>query len=134
MDIHLKAVGILLVLLALVHIALPRYFRWENEFISVSLITKQRFYVHTFFIAFVVLLMGLLCLVCASELLTTNLGKVLCIGLFLFWVTRLAFQFFVYSRKVWMGKRFETTMHILFSCLWTYFSTIFFLAIQFNNG
>ena len=62
MEIHLKIVGALLIALSLMHIIIPKYFKWEQELKSLSLITKQILYVHTFFIAFIVLLMGLLCL------------------------------------------------------------------------
>jgi hypothetical protein len=37
-------------------------------------------------------------------------------------------QFFGYSSKVWKGKSFETTIHILFAVLWTYISIVFILT------
>lgn len=128
MEIHFKIVGSLLIALSLMHIIIPKYFRWRQELISVSLITKQILYVHTFFIAFIVLLMGLLCLSYSHELLHNPFGKVISLGLFGFWFTRLIFQFFVYSPKVWHGKRFETVMHVLFSALWLYISGTFLLG------
>ena len=30
-------------------------------------------------------------------------------------------QFFVYDRRLWKGNRFNTTMHVVFASLWTYF-------------
>jgi hypothetical protein len=54
-------------------------------------------YVHSFFIAFVVFLMGLLCLTSGTELATTVLGKRIALGLGIFWMTRLFFQLFGYS-------------------------------------
>lgn len=134
MEIHFKIVGLFLILLALMHIIIPKYFKWEQELTSLSLITRQILYVHTFFIAFMVLLMGLLCIGYSQDLAYTPLGRIVCIGLFGFWLTRLIFQFFVYSSKVWKGKGFETTMHILFSILWTYFSAVFLFASISNKG
>jgi len=134
MDLHLKIVGSLLIALAFMHIVIPRYFNWRQELETLSLITRQILYVHTFFIAFVVLLMGLLCMGYSEDLLNTSLGKVTCIGLFGFWATRLVFQFFVYSSKLWNGKRFETIMHILFSMLWMYVSGVFLFAFLFNKS
>ena len=125
MEIHLKIVGSLLIALSLMHIIIPKYFKWERELTSLSLITKQILYVHTFFIAFIVLLMGLLCLSYSHELLHDPFGRVISLGLFGFWLTRLIFQFFVYSPKVWRGKRFETVMHVVFSVLWLYLSGVF---------
>lgn len=125
MEIHLKIVGSLLLILSLMHIIIPKYFKWEQELISLSLITKQILYVHTFFIAFIVLLMGLLCLSYSHELVYDSFGRIISLGLFGFWLTRLIFQFFVYSPKVWRGKRFETVMHVIFSTGWLYFTTVF---------
>jgi hypothetical protein len=128
MEIHLKVVGTLLILLALLHIIIPRYSRWDIELASLTLITKQILYVHTFFIGFTVLLIGLLCILNAKELTQSTLGRQICLGLFAFWFTRLVFQFWVYSPKVWRGKKFETVMHILLSLLWGYFTIVFFMS------
>jgi hypothetical protein len=98
---------------------------------DLSLINRQLMGVHTFFIALVVLLIGVLCLSSAHELIDTALGKKLSLGLGLFWTIRLAIQFFGYSPVLWKGKTFETTMHILFSVLWVYLSSIF-LFVYFN--
>ena len=63
-------------------------------------------YVHSFFIALVVFLIGLLCLTSATELLNTVLGKRVSLGLAIFWGIRLAIQFVGYSTKNWKGKSF----------------------------
>lgn len=128
MELHLKIIGILLIILAFIHAIFPKYFNWKQELNSLSIINRQLMYVHSFFIAFVVLLIGVLCLTSASELVETTLGKRVSLGLGIFWTIRLLIQFFGYSAKIWKGKTFETTVHILFSLLWTYISIIFCLA------
>lgn len=125
MELHLKAIGFVLILLAIIHLGFPRQFNWQKEMSTLSLVNKQMMYVHTFFIALVVLLMGLLCLTSAKELIETSLGKRICFGLGIFWTIRLIIQFFGYSSKLWKGKTFETTVHIAFIFLWTYLSFIF---------
>jgi hypothetical protein len=127
MQIHLKIIGILLIALALIHIFFPKYFNWDKELKSLSLINRQMMTVHTFFIAFAVFLMGLLCLTTSTELIETNLGKKISLGLGIFWTVRLFIQFFGYSTDLWKGKTFETAMHIIFSILWTYLSYIFLI-------
>jgi len=127
MELHLKVIGVILVLLALVHIIFPKYFKWKAELSFISIINRQMMYVHTFFIAFGVLLMGLLCLTSSAELTTTTFGRRLALGLCIFWSTRLLIQFFGYSPVLWKGKTFETTVHILFSLIWIYFSGIFLM-------
>ena len=128
MELHLKIIGILLIILAFIHAIFPKYFNWKQELNSLSIINRQLMYVHSFFIAFVVFLIGLLCLTSTNELVETILGKRVCLGLAIFWTARLFIQFFGYSAKIWKGKTFETTIHILFSLLWTYLSVIFCLV------
>ena len=125
MEIHIKIVGWLLVALALLHGVFPRYFRWKEEFANISLLSRQIMYIHTFFIALIVFLMGILCLTSAKELLETPLGNKVCLGMGIFWLARLYVQFFGYSSKLWQQKRFETFIHISFVFLWTYMSFIF---------
>lgn len=132
MTIHLQIIGSLLILLSLIHIIFPKYFNWNNELKSLSLINRQMMTVHTFFIAFIVLLMGLLCVTSSTELIETSFGRKIALGLAIFWLTRLIFQLFVYSSKLWKGKTFETIVHILFTLLWTYISVIF-LIIYFKK-
>lgn len=125
MEIHLKIIGFLLIGLAITHLGFPKYFNWTDDLKSVSLINRQMMYVHTFFIGLVVLLMGLLCLTSTDDLIKTEFGRRIALGLGLFWTTRLIIQFFGYSSKLWKGKTFETAVHILFSLLWTYLSVVF---------
>ena len=127
MELHLKIIGILLILLALIHVIFPRYFKWKEDLRLVSHVNRQMMFVHAFFIAFIVFLIGLLCLTSATEMTTTNFGKKISLGLGIFWMTRLLIQFFGYSSLLWKGRRFETTVHLLFSILWTYLSAVFFL-------
>lgn len=121
----------MLIMLSLIHIIFPRYFKWKQELNSLSIMNRQMMVVHTFFIALVVFLTGLLCLSSSNELITTSLGKKISLGLGVFWVIRLFTQFFGYSAVLWKGKAFETTVHILFSLLWIYLSAIF-LIVYFN--
>ena len=125
MELHLKITGIGLIVLALIHVIFPKYFNWKQDLSSVSLINRQVMYVHTFFIALVVLLMGLLCLTSSQEIVATPLGKKIALGLGIFWLCRLFIQFFGYSSELWRGKTFETIIHILFSLLWIYLSFVF---------
>lgn len=127
MEVHFKIIGSTLILLALVHIIFPKHFHWEKEFASVNLLNRQMMYVHTFFIALTVLLMGMLCLLESQALATTSLGKKISLGLGVFWCCRLFVQLFGYSSKLWKGKPTETFIHIGFTLLWIYFSAIFFL-------
>lgn len=128
MEIYLKIAGIILIVLGIVHIAFPRRFSWKIELAGLSLINKQMMVVHTFFIALTVFMMGVLSLFYSSELISTPFGRVISLGLAIFWFIRLVFQFFVYSKELWKGKTFETVMHVVFAVTWIYLTLIYFLA------
>ncbi len=130
MELQLKVVGVILVILALIHIIFPRYFNWRNEFKTVSRINREMMYVHTFFIALILLLMGLMCLLSSREIIESDLGRKFALGLAVFWAFRLVIQFFGYSSELWRGKFFETTVHVVFSILWMYLTTVFFLIYR----
>jgi hypothetical protein len=128
MEEHLKVIGALLIGLALLHAGFPRYFNWATEFKPLSLINRQMMYVHTLFIALLVLLSGLLCLNFAPELVQTHLGQVVCLGMGIFWLARLVIQFVGYSPLLWRGKVFETAVHVGFSLFWLYLTSVFLLV------
>lgn len=128
MEINLRIAGLILIILALAHVFFPRYFKWTDDLQAISLINRQMMHVHTFFIGISVFLMGMLCISSATDLILTNLGHKICLGLGVFWLLRLFVQFFVYSSELWRGKKLETSIHILFSFLWIYFSVTFLLV------
>ena len=128
MELHFKITGALLIIVALLHFSFPKYFSWKKELSSLSIMNRQLMYIHSFFIALAVFLTGLLCLSSANELVNTNLGKKISLGLGIFWAIRLFVQFFVYSPVLWRGKKFETGVHILFSVFWAYLSVLFLTA------
>ncbi len=127
-EFHLQVAGIMQLLLGAVHVFFPRYFNWKLELSRISLINRQMMVIHSFFIGFVVALMGLLCLTTAHDLVTTKLGRRILLGMGVFWAVRLLIQFFGYSPELWRRKRFETGVHILFSLLWIYFVVVFWVA------
>lgn len=126
MSIHLQIIGALFMVLALIHVGFPRYFDWKQQLVSLSLINRQMMQVHTFFIAFVVFLIGLLCFTSSEELIATPLGRRICLGLGVFWGIRALVQWFFYSSELWRGRRFETSVHVVFSALWVYCAVVFF--------
>jgi hypothetical protein len=125
MELHLKIIGYCLIVLGLIHAIFPKQFNWKQELSSLSIMNREMMYVHTFFIAFTLLLVGFLCLTSSTELIETAFGKRISLGLGIFWIVRLYIQFFGYSSKTWKGKLFETTVHVLFSVFWAYLSAVF---------
>ena len=123
MNLHiaLKLAGLLLMLLGVAHTLFGRYFRWDTELASLSLLTRQIFEVHCFFIALTVGLTGACTLFYTDALVYSGaLSRVVLTGFVLFWLIRLVFQLFIYDSEIWRGRPLYTFMHGLFSLLWVY--------------
>jgi len=131
LRLHLQIAGVLLLLLSAAHGGFSRYFGWKQELGKLTLLTRQIFLVHSFFIALVVALMGGLSLFCADALLTPGpLSRAVLAGIFVFWLFRLVFQWFVYDAAIWRGRPFYTFMHCSFSVFWIYAVAAYGLALR----
>lgn len=131
MELHLKIIGTIFMLMALGHIFMPKYFDWKNDFKNLSLFNGQMIRTHTFFIALFVFGIGLISFMEATQIINTDLGNKLSLGFGIIWLTRFYFQMFVYLPKLWKGKRFETSAHLIFTLLWIY-SSFIYLKIGLN--
>lgn len=124
--LHLRVAGSLLLLLAALHFFMPARFHWKEELARLSLLNRQIFWVHTFFVALVLAMMGALSAFGAPALLQRSaLSRFVLAGFALFWLLRLGFQWFVYDRALWRGQRFNTAVHVLFTALWTYLTAVY---------
>lgn len=131
MRMHLQIVGALLLSLGIAHVFFSRYFGWEKELASLSLLTRRIFQVHAFFIALVVGLLGACSLFYVDALLErTPLSRVFLAGIVVFWSCRLGVQFFVYDTAIWKGRPFYTFMHVAFSIFWTYVVITYGIALR----
>jgi hypothetical protein len=126
---HLHVVGALLLLLGTSHIFFNRYFGWEQELETVSLLTRRIFFVHTFFIGLGVVLAGAASLFYADLLVRRDaLSRAVLAAMAAFWLCRLLAQFPAYDSAIWRGNRFRTVMHVAFAMLWCYVTATYGLA------
>lgn len=133
--VQLQIVGILLMLLGLSHIFFDRLFGWKQELVTVSLLTRQVFFVHNFFIGLTVTLGGAVTFFCTKALLRPDvLSHAVLAGMATFWLCRLAAQFVAYDSAIWRGDRFRTSMHVAFSLLWCYVSSTYGIAFLAARG
>jgi hypothetical protein len=131
--IHLRAVGVLMALLVGVNLVVPFRFHWREEMSRLSLLNRQIFQAHSFFIVLTLALFSVLLLTCSDDLLEpTRLSRALLIGLTIFWGSRMLMQWCFYSPRVWRGHRFHTVMHCVFSGVWIYVTAICAAALWSN--
>lgn len=129
LHLHMQIVGILLMFLGLSHVFFNRFFRWEQELVAISLLTRRVFFVHNFFIGLTVVLAGAASFFCAGALLRPdNLSRAVLAGMTAFWFCRLLAQFVAYDSAIWRGDRFRTFMHVAFSLLWCYVTATYGIA------
>jgi hypothetical protein len=130
LELHLKAVGALILAIVGLNFALPRHFGWKQELARLSLLTRQIFIVHCAFIILTCTMFGLLALVYTPALLQpTPLARLVLAGLTIFWGVRLAAQLFVYDTSLWRGNRGRTALHVIFTLTWAYFAATFGWAL-----
>ena len=130
-HVHLKVVGWLLLGLGFAHSFFYWLFDWGRELAHLSLLTRQIFLVHCFFISLSVMLMGVCTLWYTDVLLASGiLSRVVLAGFLVFWSIRWAFQLWIYDPAIWRGRRFYTAMHAAFSVLWTYVVCVYGAALH----
>ena len=131
LRLHVQIVGALLLSLGLLHAFFNRYFGWDKELASISVLTRRIFFVHSFFIGLSLVMMGAGSIFCVDALLQpSQLSRVLLAGLAVFWSCRLVTQLFVYEPAIWRGRGFYTVMHVAFSILWVYVVAVYGLALR----
>jgi hypothetical protein len=129
LNILVRAAGVILILLAGLHVPIGRHLKWREESARLSPANAAIFHAHTFFICVVLVMMGLPCLLEPSVFLEkSRAGAWLAWSFAAFWTTRLFVQWFVFPKILWRGKRMETVAHIGFSILWMALSALFTLC------
>ena len=126
LAILLRVAGAGLILLAGLHVPIGRHLKWREEGARLSAVNASIFRVHTFFICVVLVMMGLPCLMEPSVFLErSGAGAWLAWSFSVFWTIRLFFQWFVYPRDLWRGKRMETIVHAGFTIVWLWLALLF---------
>ena len=131
LELGLRVAGASHLLLAIAHIPISRHLGWKADIRSASLLTRQVFWVHCFFVCLVLTLMGALAVYDPLTLVArSQLGLYVTGGITLFWTVRLFCQWFVYDSTLWRGKRFETTIHVLFTAIWMFYVAVYGAAFR----
>jgi hypothetical protein len=131
----LRIAGAGLIALALLHAPIARRLRWREEVARMSPVNADIFRVHNFFLCLVLVAMGLPCLFEPSLLVDrSRAGAWAAWMLSAFWAARLYCQWFVYRRELWRGKKFETTIHWIFTFMWLGLTTLFTLCAARQSG
>lgn len=109
LELALRAAGVSMVALALFHLALWRMLDWGRETTALSPLSARVFAVHTFFVAFILFLLGLLSALAPDLLLAPSaLARWLLVGVVALWIARFVAQPLVFDPAMdrgWTGSR-----------------------------
>jgi hypothetical protein len=126
LELHLRLAGALQIALAVLHLFFQKRFNWKEELARLSILNRQIFLVHTFFLCFVLASIGALSLLAPEALLQPSpLARMVLAGFSGFWGLRFLFQWFVFDPKLWRGNNFNTVVHGLFTVLWIYLTAVY---------
>jgi hypothetical protein len=122
----LRVAGSGLILLAALHVPIGRHLKWREQALLLSPVNASIFRVHAFFICFVLVMMGLPCMVDPSVFLEASHASAWMAWSFaVFWAIRLFVQWFVYPRDLWRGKKMETIVHAWVTVVWLSLAVLF---------
>jgi hypothetical protein len=104
----LLLIGGLLHFVILVASALtPRVLDWRANLASLNSFLRRLFWVYGFFIVLVIVSFGVLTLAHANELASgARLARAVCAMIAIFWLARLAVQFFVFDARAFLTTTF----------------------------
>lgn len=128
-SILLRIAGALLLLLAVLHEPICRRLKWREEALLLSPVNAAIFRVHALFIGLILVLMGLPCVADPRVFLEkSRAGGWLAWMFAAFWTARLFVQWCVFPRTLWLGKRFETRVHFIFTGIWIFLAALFVIC------
>lgn len=129
LAILLRIAGAVLLLLAALHGPIGRKLKWCEESLLLSPVNAAVFRVHAHFICLILILMALPCIADPWVFLERNRASSwLACTFAAFWIARLYVQWFVFPRTLWLGKRFETNVHFIFTAIWIFLAALFVIC------
>ena len=126
LSLLVRVAGASLIVLALFHAVLWRSLNWDREVERLSPLNARVFAVQTFFIAFVLMALGLLSLARPELLLVpSGLARLLLSGVVVFWIARLLLQSLVFDRVMRDGWTGTALVRVGANLLWAAYALIY---------
>ena len=126
---HLRLAGAGLILLGLAHLWFGEPLQWKQDLAKLTLVNRQIFLVHCFYIALILVLLGILSLTLAESLLQpTPLSRAVLCGITLLWAIRLYIQWRVFDPSLWRDNRAHRLVHFVLTTVWLYLTAVYGMA------
>ena len=122
---HLRLSGAGLILLGLAHLWFSKPLQWKQDLAKLTLVNRQIFLVHCFYVALILVLLGILSLTLADSLLQpTPLARAMLCGMTLLWALRLYIQWRVFDPSLWRQNRTNHLVHYVLTAVWVYLTAV----------
>jgi hypothetical protein len=107
----------------------PRVLDWKKELTKLDPLTRQLVWVHGAFIVLVIIGFGVVSVALPAELAAgTWLSRGVCGFIALFWLTRLAVQFFVFDAKQYLTSAWLRLGYHGLTCVFAYHAFVYSIA------
>src|SRR4051794_8257225 len=99
---------------AVLNLFLVRLMKWESDLARMSLLAREVFRVHAWFISVTLAIFGIVTWRFAASMANGNepIGNWLCAGIGIFWAIRTVLQVTYYSSSHWRGQMGRTVAHV----------------------
>lgn len=125
--------GIAQITLALVSPVIPLILKWRTELVKVQPLIKQMFWVYAGYILVTNLCFGLISAFYVADLTNhSNLAKLLTGFIALYWISRVAVQFFYFERINFPVGKWHKLGEALLVTLFIFLSIVYSFACYFN--
>ncbi|WP_009966030.1 hypothetical protein [Verrucomicrobium spinosum] len=130
LEALLRFVAVLQLGLAVLSFFLPRIMKWEGDISRMSLLVRDVFTIHSWFISITLIIWGVLTWRFAPEMAhaPTELSRWLCGAMGLFWGIRCVLQWTHYSPAHWRGIPSRTVIHWVLFFGYAAWTTVYAMA------
>jgi len=130
LDVLLRLVAVMQLGLAVLGLCLPAILKWKPDMERMSLLVREVFEIHAWFIAITLVIWGGLTWQFAPEMAhaPTALSRWLCAAIGLFWGIRWVMQWTHYSSSHWRGIPSRTVIHWLLTFGYGAWAAVYFIA------
>jgi hypothetical protein len=130
LTLCLRIVALAQILLAGLSLTLPRILDWKPDIARMSLLVREVFEIHSWFIALTLVIWGVLTWQFAPEMAahTSPLTSWLCAAIGFFLALRTVLQWSHYSASHWRGNTPRTVIHWTLTFGYGAWAVVYFLA------
>lgn len=113
LELFLRIIAVAQIALAVLSFFLPRILDWKADMERMSLLVREVFEIHSWFISLTLVIWGVLTWRFAPEMAhePTELSRWLCGAIAVFWGLRCVLQWLHYSGAHWRGILSRTVIH-----------------------